>query len=196
MTGSLTPRPGPARRHAAAPGPLPRLRRAGPGRHAGTTSPPASCWPAWRRPTICRSSPRTRCRRRAAAGSAAGPGRRAAGPGAGADRHPAGRSARPTAGTTTTCPRTARRGGDTLAVLDDDADELGTAAGSPRSTPSSRPRCPGRAGPRRRIDSLARVAGRPGVESVDAVCLHRVLLPPVGVERDRLRRPGLSRAAT
>ena len=35
------------------------------------------------------------------------------------------------------------------------------------------------------------LARRPRVEPVDPVRLHRVLLPPLGVERDRLPRPGL-----
>ena len=35
------------------------------------------------------------------------------------------------------------------------------------------------------------LSGRPGVEPVDPVRVHRVLLPPLGVERDRLPRPGL-----
>ena len=39
---------------------------------------------------------------------------------------------------------------------------------------------------------LARTGRRARVESVDAVRLHRVLLPPLGVERDRLQRAGLS----
>ena len=38
---------------------------------------------------------------------------------------------------------------------------------------------------------LARPAGEPGVVAVDAIRMHRVLLAPVGVERDRLPRPGL-----
>ena len=38
---------------------------------------------------------------------------------------------------------------------------------------------------------LARLAGDPRVEPMDPVRLHRVLLPPLGLERDRLPRPGL-----
>ena len=54
------PQPQPARRHPAAPGPLPRLRRAGPASTRGTTSPPGWCWPGSRRRTNWPSSPRTR----------------------------------------------------------------------------------------------------------------------------------------
>ena len=50
--------PDAARRHPAGPGPVPRLRRPRPGPTSGTTSPPGSCWPGWRRRTTWGSSPR------------------------------------------------------------------------------------------------------------------------------------------
>ncbi len=60
--------------------------------------------------------------------------------------------------------------------------DLGTARGT------------GPSGARRR--DLARPAGIAGVEPVDPLHQHGVLLPPVGVERDRFRRPCLPPRAT
>ena len=50
---------------------------------------------------------------------------------------------------------------------------------------------PGRAGPRAPRRAVARLPRRPGVEPVDPVRLHRVLFPPLGMERDRVPRTGL-----
>ena len=98
----------------------------------GTTSPPVSCWPGSRRPNdLAFFTPARGRRRRTAAGPAARPGQRPAGAGARPDRRPAGRSARPTAGTTTTCPRTARPGA-TRCGLDADAAARHGGPASPR----------------------------------------------------------------
>ena len=47
-----------------------------------------------------------------------------------------------------------------------------------------------------RARAVARLPRRPGVEPVDPVRLHRVLLPPLGVERDRVPRTRPTPAGT
>ena len=77
---------------------------------AGITSPPGWSWPAWTPTPAVVLHRQPRSRPPGPARSAAGPGRRTAGAGAGMIDKRLG-PARPTAGTTTTCPKTARRGG-------------------------------------------------------------------------------------
>ena len=95
-----------------------------------------------------------------------------------------------TGSATTTCPRTRRHGGSPIAALDDDA-RAATSGGrfaqldAPRATRHHRrgPAVQGR---------LARAAGRTRLLTVDALRLQRLLLPSLGLERDRLRRARLS----
>ena len=67
-----------------------------------------------------------------------------------------------------------------------------TAAGlrAPDQRRTSRPD-PEAPRPRGRRQAVARLVSHPRVEPMDAVRVHRVLLPPLGLERDRLPRPGL-----
>ena len=184
--------PRPARGHPAGPGPVPRLRRPGPGRRAGTTSPPGWCWPGSRRPNdLAFFTP--------AEVAVAGPLLDLLLAQDGEPRVPvlALIDARLAVG-------------ETDGWHYDDLPEDGAGlAGHPRGSSTRTPRHrhgravrpaatgraggagPGRAGPRAPRRAVARLARRAGVEPVDPLRLHRVLLPPVGVERDRLPRPGL-----
>ena len=81
---------------------------------------------------------------------------------------------------------------DTLAVPRPRTPSIGTAPVRRGSTGEQAALIQARAGPRRtRGRAVARLPRHAGVEPVDPVRLHRVLLPPVGVERDRLPRPRL-----
>ena len=132
--------PTPARRHPAGPGPVPRLRRPGPGRGLGRRHRRGGAGPARPARASWRSSPRHEVGdRRTAAGSAARPGHRTAGPGAGPDRRPPGgrrdrRLAlrRPARGRPGLAGHPARSWTRTPTT--------GTAAASPQLTPASRPR--------------------------------------------------------
>ena len=75
-----------------------------------------------------------------------------------------------------------------VAALDADARRSCRPAASPTSTTG--PARHHRAGPAVR-GGLARPAGRASVLALDALRLRRLLRPSLGVERDRLRRPGL-----
>ena len=97
---------------------------------------------------------------------------------------------RPMAGTTRTCRATARPGARRWPALDRDAlrkHSVTFADCSDRSNRRVPQALPGASAAR------CGTACRPaGLEPVDPLRLHRLLLPPVGVERDRLRRSGLS----
>ena len=90
-----------------------------------------------------------------------------------------------------TLPEDAQAWRDTLAALDDDARDAHPGRGYAELLPANRRRyCrPFRIAPS--AASVARLAGQIRVEPLDAICVHGVLLAPVGVERDRLPRPRL-----
>ena len=89
-------------------------------------------------------------------------------------------------------PEDAQAWRDTLRFLDEDAQQRASRA---RLRASDQRRAggadPSGAGPELRRRELARLVGDPRLEPVDPLRLHRVLLPPLGLERDRLPRPGL-----
>ena len=122
----------------------------------------------------------------------AGPGRRAAGAGGRDGRREAGRRQARRLPATPTCPTTATPGGSVLRGLDHTAQRGVPVPRSPTAPTSS-----GRTSSRE--FAAGRLVGGPwdelnvdaGVVGGDARRAGAVLLPPVGVERDRLRRPGL-----
>ena len=89
-------------------------------------------------------------------------------------------------------PEDAQAWRDTLAALDADARDAHSGRGFAALVALGAGGAgAGGAGPRRRRRPMARLARLAGLEPVDPLRLHRLLLPPLGLERDRLPRPGL-----
>ena len=160
----------------------------------GTTSPPASSWPGWRCPASWRSSRRPRSASPARCWICCSP--RTASP-----RVPvlALIDARLAVGETDgwhydDLPEDAQAWRDTLASSTHDARDRARRTRLRRRWSATE-----QAAARSRRCRTAADDGNqwhdwpadPRLEPVDPLRLHRVLLPPLGVERDRLSRPGL-----
>ena len=171
------------RRPAA--GPVPEVRRGRAVRSLGRRDPSRGA----RAGSAPRAARRLLHHRRGSDGACAArpasrPGRRARGAAARADRPTAAAHATATGTATTTCPTTATLGSARSRALDDEADRRCTASlrGARRAVPeaTSSRRCGLRRATWHGMPAHARVP------ALDALRDDRVLLAPVGVERDRL----------